>query len=129
MKPVDQTILADPSRNDGKDADGVPGDCWRACIASIVELPAEEVPHFGALEGPSEWWTATWKWLATKGYRIAGRNDGEWRIGVGPSPRGPFHHAVVLDSTGALAHDPHPSRLGLVRVESTYAITPIKEEA
>ena len=37
MKPVDQTLLA--SR-------GEPGDCWRACIASILELPIEDVPHF-----------------------------------------------------------------------------------
>jgi hypothetical protein len=37
MKPVYQTIV-DPGR----------GDCWRACIASILELPIEEVPNFVA---------------------------------------------------------------------------------
>lgn len=26
--------------------DVVPGDCWRACLASLLEVPLAEVPHF-----------------------------------------------------------------------------------
>lgn len=37
MKPVDQTLMLER---------GEPGDCYRACIASILELSIEEVPHF-----------------------------------------------------------------------------------
>lgn len=37
MKPVDQTLMLER---------GEPGDCYRACIASIFELPIEDVPHF-----------------------------------------------------------------------------------
>lgn len=35
MKPVMQLVV-----DKGK------GDCWRCCIASILELPAEAVPNF-----------------------------------------------------------------------------------
>lgn len=26
--------------------DVIPGDCWRACLASLLEIPIAEVPHF-----------------------------------------------------------------------------------
>lgn len=39
MKPVLCTVKHDP-------AAGTYGDCIRACIASILELTAEQVPHF-----------------------------------------------------------------------------------
>ena len=38
MKPVMQVH--------GAELDGVPGDCHRAAIASLLELPLEAVPHF-----------------------------------------------------------------------------------
>ena len=36
MIPVLQTILADPTRDDGHDASGQPGDCYRAALASAL---------------------------------------------------------------------------------------------
>lgn len=40
MKPVDSMIKNhDP-------ANGRFGDCYRACIASLLEMPAADVPHF-----------------------------------------------------------------------------------
>jgi hypothetical protein len=36
MTPVDQEFLKER---------GEPGDCWRACIATILGLPLAEVPH------------------------------------------------------------------------------------
>ena len=45
MIPVHQTILACPIRGDGHDADGRPGDCYRAAIASVLDLPIDEVPY------------------------------------------------------------------------------------
>lgn len=40
MIPIKQTIKHNPDN-------GQFGDCHRACIASILELPIEKVPHFG----------------------------------------------------------------------------------
>lgn len=54
--------------------DVVPGDCWRACLASLLEVPLAEVPHFihlypleqedpegGHPEGP-RWWRESVAW-------------------------------------------------------------------
>lgn len=66
MIPVTQTILADPARSDGHDADGVAGNCYQAALASALELPLEEVPHFSNMEGDL-WWTESTRWLAERG--------------------------------------------------------------
>lgn len=39
MKPVYKKIIHDPSK-------GLYGDCVRACVASLLDLEAEQVPHF-----------------------------------------------------------------------------------
>jgi len=39
MKPVHCLVATDEEK-------GTHGDCVRACVASILELPAEDVPHF-----------------------------------------------------------------------------------
>ena len=41
------------------------GDCFRACIASILELPYDEVPHFVMEE---DWLAKTSKWMHDRGY-------------------------------------------------------------
>lgn len=41
MTPVDQTILHDPDA-------GLYGDCQRAVIASLLDLPIDSVPNFSA---------------------------------------------------------------------------------
>lgn len=47
-------------------------DCWRTCIASILGLPAKEVPHFYEIAG---WDTdlaemMAKQWLHSKGYNL-----------------------------------------------------------
>ncbi len=122
MIPVDQTILA--TKPNGDNDDDVPGDCYRACIASWLELPIDEVPHFILKE---TWWDDVVAFVRERlpgktiqnyapplfpAYR--GDNDDMYAIAVGPSPRGDFMHAVLVHAaTGELAHDPHPSRAGL----------------
>lgn len=56
MIPVVQSIVGD-----GRD--GRPnGDCFRACVASIFELPLDQVPHF--LEPQvSRWFLRAQEWL------------------------------------------------------------------
>lgn len=61
MKPVRQLYRHDP-------ANGVYGDCWRACIASVLELPIEDVPHEVMISDPSSSptqrtiaWQARWQ--------------------------------------------------------------------
>jgi len=112
MKPVDQDLFGD-----GK------GNCFAACVASILELPIEEVPNF--CEGwDQEWFTGFLDWLATREFSAVELwVTSDWKpnprqvcILSGKSPRGDFDHAVVGEWTGEefrVTHDPHPSRNGL----------------
>lgn len=45
MTPVKQLYRHDPDQ-------GVQGDCLRAAIASMLDLPAADVPHFAQPDGP-----------------------------------------------------------------------------
>ncbi len=63
MIPVNQKYKHDPDA-------GVIGDCFRACLASLLELPLEQVPHF-ALEsrkaGLESMMPLVKDWLAARG--------------------------------------------------------------
>lgn len=116
------------------DGTGIPGNCMQAALASLLDLPLEEVPHFAALPEHG-WWDAFLGWLSDHNLRItmfAERFDqiDTYRdgmlvsapyekapsepllIAVGMSPRG-VQHSVVWQNNG-MVHDPHPSRAGFV---------------
>ena len=114
MIGVEQDILAPPN-----------GNCYAACVASILELPLSEVPNFTAPRWFQEWN----EWLRLRGLMLLSftrRPNDDWKpagysiMGV-MSPRGDFQHAVVaLD--GDLAWDPHPQRaMGIGKVMD-YAV-------
>lgn len=121
MIPVDQEYLHDP-------ANGVEGDCFRAVLASILELPITEVPHFAAatkLASDFFFWEHVYNWLEAQGYQYwPGRNPPvgalEYHALSGPSPRtkGGFHATVGL--AGKVVHDPHPSRDGIAGDEAKW---------
>ncbi len=84
MIPVPQRIIAAGTPGDPKDP---PGDCLKCCVASILELPYEAVPHFVAREvidpnlcadgtphpdGPHnlDWLTGLNVWLKRQGYPL-----------------------------------------------------------
>lgn len=133
-----QTVVADPTRGDGHDQDGIPGDCLRAAVASLLDLPLHEVPHFALYRS---WWDTMRRWVRdTYGLDFAclapvngtvrpyllGGDDPEWSgllIGNGPSPRGPFWHVSIVDADLELVHDPHPSDMGLREVVEVFALT------
>lgn len=112
----DQTILH---------AEGEVGNCLQAVLAAILGRPIEAVPHF-ALLGQDHWWDCLVGWLNLQGFWVDYAPDTLIEKGAqllplcwlsGESARG-FQHAVVGDSaTGELLHDPHPSRVGLAKVD------------
>lgn len=146
MIAVDQRHPADPERPDGLSADGRQGDCLVCCIASVTEVPYDEIPHF-AEYGPA-WWERWRMWARERlGLDVATLVPVEGRIeqfvdgdpaemtiiACGPSPRrrdgdGRTRHAVVVDGHLALLHDPHPSRAGLPSVDELYLFVPIREQ-
>jgi len=138
MKPVDQTIVADKI-----------GDCLRACVCSLLELPIEAVPNFaecGFFDGLDKWLDERgllfirFK-IPDDGYRnekydselshkaiwfgYAGQEGNpDYMLAWGQSPRNdaegkPRQHIVVAQANGygvKVAHDPHESRAGLVKI-------------
>ena len=120
MIPVKQTIFNDTL-----------GDCFSACVASIFELPIEEVPNFWEqTQDVSEFWRLNNKWLMqNKGFKCIHFEllpkdrhvvDDLLCIACAKSPRGKTDHAVVWKN--GLIHDPHPSSAGLVEEPNTFTI-------
>ena len=63
MIPVNQKYKHDPDA-------GVVGDCFRACLASLLELPLEQIPHFAresATAGLESMMPLVEDWLAARG--------------------------------------------------------------
>lgn len=132
MTPVDQRITACPRRGDGADPAGVPGDCLRAAVASLLELPYDQVPHF-ALHGPG-WWDHLRRWARSRGadfarvpphairHNVTGDPDA-LLIARGPSLRGARGgHVVIADLNLRTVWDPHPSRAGLLSVDEVFVV-------
>lgn len=107
MKPVFQTKFGDKS-----------GNCFAACVASILELPLETVPNVCVLG--DDWFDSFIFWCGTIGYSYVElviehrkMSDGQYCVVVGKSPRGDFKHCVVgrfEDGEIEVVHDPHPDK-------------------
>jgi len=118
MTPQDQEFVNIPGVQNG--------DCMRATIASVLDLPIADVPHFLAkLDTKNEeFWDAVFNFLDARSLGMIFRTDGHdptyavdmegYHLIGGPSPRGAglFHSVVGKD--GEIVFDPHPSRAGLL---------------
>lgn len=136
MKPQTQGLLHSETQM---------GDCWRTCIACILEVDRDTVPNFVELGGPENapgtdegaWWEATLDFLEPFGLQLI-----EWEIDAehpwapmsatiltGKSPRNSLSHSVVGFGL-EIVHDPHPTRAGLdgppKRVAVFIAIDPAR---
>lgn len=105
MKPVDQNRFGAGE-----------GNCFSACVASILELDLDDVPFF---MGEPDWGEALLKWCASRGIIVDFSTQfpapaGEFCIVGGRSPRLPEGGHAVIMRDGALIHDPHPDRTGIV---------------
>jgi len=137
VKPIYQTIF-------GNGADGSePGNCFAACIASVLELPLPEVPNFmiGAPPPSYPWddetadvWLREFFWRVNAFLRPHGLYlfemefedalppyvwtmvpPGGYWIAGGPAARGHQHVVVMRDRE--MVHDPHPSGDGLEKIK------------
>lgn len=121
LKPVYQTIMT-PDK----------GNCFAACLATVLGLPLDAVPNFCARG--TKWWRDLQEWLDEKGLvaisvELTASSLGWLPAGIpvilsGKSPRGDWLHAVVgvTESCGfRLYHDPHPDG-GFLAEEPTSAL-------
>jgi len=135
--PVDQTVFGAPD-----------GNCYSAALASILEIPLEDVPHFTKLvpyetTGP-EWHRVTNEWALTQGFFLLAL-DAEANIAVYqeadlPMPWADAYHLicgearrgddlirhVVVGKGGEMVHDPNSEhRNGLETVDLFEFLVPL----
>lgn len=119
MKPVMQTKFGMPE-----------GNCFAACLASLLELPIEEIPEFSE----KRWFTEATNWLFSRGLAIVHIDLLEqgmpfhicpanvYYIASGKSPRG-IEHSVIYQGN-RFVHDPHPDGTGIEKVNSLMFLIP-----
>lgn len=116
MRPVMQTVFP-------TDDNSLRGNCFAACLASVLELPLEDVPH---VMEHVDWRERTNAWLATRGLGAVEVNltteeaalyplpPGMWVLVAGHTTRHPerLHSVVARTLSGGCTweymHDPHP---------------------
>jgi hypothetical protein len=117
MTPVDQEFTSKPEI-------GEHGDCQRAVIASLLDLPLAEVPHFLQIArgDANKYWEGIQRFLRAHGFaylttsrawNFFGDEGDIYHEISGPSPRGNGLYHAVVGRNGEIVHDPHPSRAGL----------------
>lgn len=119
MKPVDQASL---------------DDCLMASVASVLEVPLENLPVLGPGHKDGSWYDVLQAALRERGFELIYSENRPrfkphgYHVAGGPSPRGCVggHAVVCLD--GRIVHDPHPSRAGVPDIEHWYMIFPIAGE-
>lgn len=130
-----------------------PGNCIQVCLAGIFDEPVlGRIPHVAWLDPefgvPNKfaWWGVIVDtvrrygcdiWVASSADRqtplppdsfpaddlLPAGQELVGVVGCGPSPRGPWGHAVIVDRDGELLHDPHPSGLGVPFLDELWLIT------
>ena len=122
MIPIDQTIT------------GSRGNCFSACLASLLEIPIESVPLFLSEIGDRtrfDWANRLDQWLANFGLyalHFASTSGApnvmpaSLHIMTGISPRGRPH--AVIGKAGRIVHDPHPEKSGLVETDGFIVLVP-----
>lgn len=126
MKPVMQT-----------DTSPATGNCFSACLATVLELPIEQVPNFFEVAGPQpeKWWAAVRDWLRPRGWGVltVGVANGlaEELPGIliisGKTARHTDHSTVWKD--GVMVHDPYPGGEGLTDVQCVDLLYPLDASA
>ncbi len=113
---------------------GVDGDCFNACLASLLGVPLESVDYF---RDEKTWYADLQEWLKPRGLAYVEIMAKPWNfyrfplpvlaIAGGPSPRGvEGGHAVVVELNRYdrnIVHDPHPSGEGVLEIETIGLLT------
>lgn len=127
MTPTRQTIFV-------KDHPKGRGNCQSAAMASVLDLPLNEVIDTTSDEvREAGFWPPIHDWLKVRGLKMVHVEPddpcllGRYSIGVGPSPRGPFFHAIVCKN-GRMVFDPHPSDDGVLQIELHDVFVPLGED-
>lgn len=123
---VDQTRMHDVAAD-------IAGNCVQAAVASLLHVPLETVPDFAdgkpctTPEDTGRFWRRFDDYLAKQGLttvRLPGNHCPEsLHLASGMSPRG-VNHMVVRQGDG-IVFDPHPSRAGLLDIQTVRVLAPL----
>lgn len=116
MTPQDQEFTYRPEI-------GQSGDCARAVLASLLDLPIADVPHFAQLaREDGQFYGRINEFLEDRGFEMLWNvtpiyhlKDGVeiFHYMAGPSPRGNGIWHAVVGCNAEIAFDPHPEKTGL----------------
>jgi hypothetical protein len=100
------------------------GNCWRAAIASLLEIDIDSMPAFE--DAGHRMFVDTRTWATEQGYSVftydADNPPASYAIAFGQSlRRSDSDHAIVVED-GVMVHDPHPSSEGLLEVKGYWVI-------
>ena len=135
MIPVDQKFIVIDGRQNG--------DCWRACLSSILECDIDTFPAWEYGEEWADYFPSVLRVLESMGYQwgqytientdlncLERFSVGGYVIAVGRSPRSTeerqINHAVVWKN--GIAHDPHPDKTGILNITTFEVLIPIVNE-
>lgn len=131
MIPVNQTRFATDSETEA------PGNCYAACIASILELKLRDVPDEANYWKPGMSNKESWipynkevhKFLRERGLTLieipeksvffGGEIFDCYSIISGPSPRNNSVNHAVVGQGNSFVHDPHPSKNFILRIDDS----------
>jgi predicted XRE-type DNA-binding protein len=120
MTPVDQTLF---------NSETTQGNCMQAAVASLLDLPLSEVPHFAESNNAVVCWDLFETFLEGCGKTVdlapELRIPDTPYLASGTTVRGTRHMVVMHE--GKLLHDPHPSRAGLLEVDYIHIVQPLPE--
>lgn len=109
------------------------GNCYAACLASLLDLPLWMVPPFEDMFTSHAWKQRTQDWLDRMFKLRLSRFEGhpvvalpEFYIASGLSARDVMHS--VIYRKGELCHDPHPSGAGVLTVEWCSFLEPVSND-
>lgn len=124
MKPVYQTQF---KAEVGPGA----GNCWQACMASLLERGLDDVPNFMEIIDDEQRHEAERQWWESQGFALLNVNYGPeepvppcLHIVTGKSPRGDWLHSCVAKG-GTIVHDPRPEGGGLDDVQWRTLLVPL----
>jgi hypothetical protein len=133
VRPIHQTVLPDEDNP-------LKGNCFAACLASVLELPLDDVPHVMHHE---DWRERTNAWLASRGMgtiEVSLETEepalypvppGMLVIVSGRTVRHPERlHAVVARTVAGgcqweYLHDPHPAGGFLIQATHLMWVVPL----
>lgn len=111
------------------------GDCFSACVASLLEIPLADVPVWSGSPDHAEgtWMHAVNDWLRLRGYCLVVFKDENlgapapecFHIASGPSPgrTDGLTHAVVAYGD-RIIHDPNHQQLGITEITHRWFLVP-----